>query len=113
LASELQKGEVPDNIHIVRVEQLYPFPAVEIAEIAKRFTNLKEIVWVQEEPKNMGAWSFVYPRLVALSGGKWSIGYVGRPDRSSPAVGEPDVHKQEQENILKEALYFKEALKIQ
>ncbi|MGV3488137.1 MAG: 2-oxoglutarate dehydrogenase E1 component [Tuberibacillus sp.] len=107
LAVELQKGDIPENLHIVRVEQLYPFPSEEIKEIVKRYKNLKEIVWVQEEPKNMGAWSFVLPRLTELAPKKVNVNYIGRPDRSAPATGEPDVHKQEQETIVKEALNFK------
>lgn len=106
LAAELQKGEIPDNVHVLRVEQLYPFPKEEIMEILKRYKNVNELVWVQEEPKNMGAWSFVFPRLSEIAPKGVEVNYVGRPDRQSPATGEPDVHKKEQESIVKEALYL-------
>ncbi|WP_077614648.1 2-oxoglutarate dehydrogenase E1 component [Caenibacillus caldisaponilyticus] len=98
------ENEALNTIHIVRVEQLYPFPEEEIRAVLGRFPNLKEIVWVQEEPKNMGAWTFMEPRLRALAPEGVPVRYIGRPDRSSPAVGEPDVHKLEQERIIKEAL---------
>ncbi|MFC3884861.1 2-oxoglutarate dehydrogenase E1 component [Bacillus songklensis] len=93
-----------DWVHIVRVEQLYPFPMGQIDEILRRYENLKEIVWVQEEPKNMGAWHYLAPTLYDLSADSVKVRYIGRPDRSSPAGGDPNIHKQEQERILREAL---------
>ncbi|MFC7392812.1 2-oxoglutarate dehydrogenase E1 component [Scopulibacillus cellulosilyticus] len=100
LASEVSGLENKDWLHIVRVEQLYPFPKEEIKQFIERFTNLKEIVWVQEEPKNMGAWTFVEPRLKGIAPAGITVDYIGRPDRSSPAVGEPDIHKKEQNRII-------------
>ncbi|MGN7457681.1 2-oxoglutarate dehydrogenase E1 component [Paenibacillus pasadenensis] len=93
-------------LHIVRVEQLYPFPAKEIAEIISRYSKLEEIVWVQEEPKNMGAWTFMEPRIRELAGGK-AVHYIGRPDRSSPASGHQEVHAAEQQSILSLSLQQK------
>ncbi|MBM7646712.1 2-oxoglutarate dehydrogenase E1 component [Scopulibacillus daqui] len=104
LASELTSLENKDWLHIVRVEQLYPFPKEEIKQIMARYNHLKEVVWVQEEPKNMGAWTFVEPRLRDIAPDHASVSYIGRPDRSSPAVGEPDIHKKEQNRILTKAL---------
>lgn len=86
-------------LHIARVEQLYPFPRQEIEAIIKRFENLEEIVWVQEEPKNMGAWTFMEPRLRDLAGDR-AVHYIGRPDRSSPASGHQDIHALEQQRII-------------
>ncbi|MCM3749021.1 2-oxoglutarate dehydrogenase E1 component [Paenibacillus pasadenensis] len=108
LEEALETAGVKDMswLHIVRVEQLYPFPDKEIAEIISRYSKLEEIVWVQEEPKNMGAWTFMEPRLREVAGGK-SVHYIGRPDRSSPASGHQDVHAAEQQSILSLSLQQK------
>jgi 2-oxoglutarate dehydrogenase E1 component len=102
-----------DWLHVVRVEQLYPFPTGEIDKILRRYSNVKEIVWVQEEPKNMGAWHYLAPILYDLSSDNVKVHYIGRPDRSSPAGGEPNVHKKEQERIVTEALGKKSIWDIQ
>ncbi|WP_407270035.1 2-oxoglutarate dehydrogenase E1 component [Radiobacillus sp. PE A8.2] len=93
-----------DDIHIVRLEQIYPFPKKQIEKIIKGCPNLEEVVWVQEEPKNMGSWRFVMERFTELLNGELELVYVGRCDRSSPAVGEPNIHKTEQNRIIREAL---------
>jgi 2-oxoglutarate dehydrogenase E1 component len=95
-----------DEIHIIRIEQLYPFPKEKVEEILKRYPNLKEIIWVQEEPKNMGAWHYIAPTLFELASGKLTVGYMGRQARSSTAVGDSIVHKKEQEHIVQQALNF-------
>ncbi|WP_078410225.1 2-oxoglutarate dehydrogenase E1 component [Priestia abyssalis] len=107
LAVEIDRVKEKQNldwVHVVRVEQLYPFPMGEIDAILRRYPNVKEIVWVQEEPKNMGAWHYLAPILYDLSPDNVKAHYIGRPDRSSPAGGEPNVHKKEQERIVTEAL---------
>lgn len=93
-----------DWLRIVRLEQIYPFPQKELEEIINELPNLEEIVWVQEEPRNMGAWDFVddYVRPLLKDGQK--IRYIGRPDRSAPAVGLPNVHKFEQNQIIQQAI---------
>ncbi|HET7580756.1 MAG TPA: 2-oxoglutarate dehydrogenase E1 component [Bacillales bacterium] len=96
--------EDPDWLHILRVEQLYPFPKEEIQDKLSRFKNLKEVVWVQEEPRNMGAWTYIEPLLRSVAPEQAEVHYIGRPRRSSPAAGEPDVHKKEQERIVTGAL---------
>jgi 2-oxoglutarate dehydrogenase E1 component len=106
LASEVERvnqNEDLDWLHIVRVEQLYPFPEDKVESILQRYQNLKEMVWVQEEPKNMGAWHYLAPMLYKLASGSLTLRYIGRPDRSSPAGGEPNVHKVEQERIIQQA----------
>jgi 2-oxoglutarate dehydrogenase E1 component len=96
------------EIHIVRIEQLYPFPIEKVEVIIKRYPNLKEIVWVQEEPKNMGVWHYIAPTLFELaSSGSLTVGYIGRQERSSTAGGDPTVHKLEQERIIQQALNYK------
>ncbi|MCS1351650.1 2-oxoglutarate dehydrogenase E1 component [Mechercharimyces sp. CAU 1602] len=101
LETELEAmDEKPEWLHIVRVEQLYPFPQEELQAVLDRFKQLKEIVWVQEEPANMGAWSYIEPRLREIAPGKMDIDYIGRQERSSTAEGLPDMHNVEQQRIL-------------
>lgn len=92
-------------LHMVRIEEIYPFPEEEIRAILQRYPNLKELIWVQEEPKNMGSWYFVEPFLRKMGGQKnMSVSYIGRRRRSSPAEGDPNVHKKEQARIISQAL---------
>ncbi len=97
-----------DDIAIIRVEQLYPWPRKSLFQQLNRYPNA-EIVWVQEEPANMGAWFFVYPRLLAMFdkfGGKNKRPtYIGRTAAASPATGFAKVHKQEQDEIIERALH--------
>jgi 2-oxoglutarate dehydrogenase E1 component len=107
LAVEIDAGKEDrnlDDLHIVRIEQLYPFPKEKVEAIIKRYPNLKEIVWVQEEPKNMGAWHYIAPTLYDLASGSLAVGYIGRQYRSSTAGGDSLVHKKEQERIIEQAL---------
>jgi 2-oxoglutarate dehydrogenase E1 component len=94
---------------LVRVEQLYPWPAATLKKILGQFKNSKQILWVQEEPRNMGAWTHVFN---TWSGGYDTFGtqvgnkpviYVGRDIASSPAVGSPKMHEKEQKAILEKA----------
>lgn len=107
LADNLNNIESSEWFHILRVEEIYPFPIQIILKIVKRYPNLKEMVWVQEEPKNMGAWNFVEPRLKKIAGANIDVSYVGRRRRSSPAEGDPNVHKREQARIIEEAFSTK------
>ncbi|CAK4669081.1 unnamed protein product [Aphanomyces euteiches] len=97
------------NIHDVataRIEQLVPFPFSQIAQIVQQYPNA-DLLWVQEEPKNMGAWSFCQARLATVLhtlGDTRRIGYVGRPPAASPATGQYEVHQQEMRTIVDEAL---------
>lgn len=105
LEAELDSHEdAKDLLHIIRVEQLYPFPKKEIQEIFSRYSNLKEIVWVQEEPKNMGSWMYIEPRLREIAPNGVPVKYIGRPDRSSPSEGSSEIHNIEQNRILTESL---------
>ncbi|KGR81827.1 2-oxoglutarate dehydrogenase E1 component [Lysinibacillus odysseyi] len=103
LADRVKDGEGFDHLHIVRVEQLYPFPAEQVKEIISRFPNAKEIVWVQEEPKNQGAWNYMLEHLYELSEGK-KVRYVGRPAMSSTSEGDGDAHKAAQAALVAEAV---------
>ncbi|WP_077624425.1 2-oxoglutarate dehydrogenase E1 component [Sediminibacillus massiliensis] len=97
------EGKVND-VHVLRLEQIYPFPEKELKEVLKGCPNVEEIIWVQEEPRNMGGWNFVKEILFNLLEENQELHYAGRPDRASPAVGEPNVHKTEQKRIVHEAL---------
>lgn len=88
---------------IVRIEQLYSFPEAQIREIVGRYAQLQTVVWAQEEPKNMGAWSWIAPRLGECLSGRL-LTYAGRPERASPAEGYHHAHSVEQTRILAAAL---------
>jgi 2-oxoglutarate dehydrogenase E1 component len=92
------------DVAIVRVEQLYPFPARELGEILRRYPQSAEVRWVQEEPKNQGAWQFVAPLLQSLLGADRGLQYVGREEAASPATGSYKIHQAEEAAILDEAL---------
>ncbi len=93
-----------DNVAIVRMEQLYPFPAPQIKTGLSRYAPNAEIVWVQEEPRNMGAWRFVEENLEPiLDPAKRRVRYIGRPESASPATGSLRRHQQEQADIVEEA----------
>ncbi len=92
------------NVAIVRVEQLYPFPDHDVNETLKSYPNAKSIVWCQEEPKNMGAWSFVAPRIFSELQVGQHLHYAGRAASASPATGSAKVHAVEQERLVIQAL---------
>ncbi len=93
-----------DDVAIVRVEQLYPFPQQELAAALERYPVARELRWVQEEPRNMGSWTFIRSRLEAQATGRWTEPlFVGRPASASPATGSPASHKFEQDQIMDEA----------
>ncbi|HEY2801645.1 MAG TPA: 2-oxoglutarate dehydrogenase E1 component [Chthoniobacterales bacterium] len=89
------------NTAIVRLEQLYPLAQEKLSEILARFIRAQKIVWCQEESQNMGAWTYIEPRLRALLGTE--IAYAGRNASASPAVGSLAVHKREQACVIEEA----------
>jgi len=101
---DLNAKERPANVAIARVEELYPWPAEQISRVVDLYRSVTEVVWAQEEPKNMGAWSYVWPRLRACTGNAMLIRYVGRPERASPAEGYVASHQEEQARIVTEAL---------
>jgi len=92
------------DVAIVRVEQLYPFPARELGEILRRYPQSAELRWVQEEPKNQGAWQFVAPLLQSTVGAERDVAYIGRDEAASPATGSYKIHQAEEAAILDEAL---------
>jgi 2-oxoglutarate dehydrogenase E1 component len=102
LVAEREKRKRSD-VAIVRVEQLYPFPASAFEQELDRYERAEKLSWVQEEPQNMGAWQFIRPLLEAATRERLPIDYVGRAASASPATGSPESHKLEQELILKDA----------
>jgi multifunctional 2-oxoglutarate metabolism enzyme len=99
-----EKREQAESVAIARVELLYPFARDQLAELIATYPNLKQIVWAQEEPKNMGAWSVMWRRLPELLPDGVKLSYVGRPQRASPGEGYPAAHRSEQERIVLTAL---------
>ncbi|HEV2092178.1 MAG TPA: 2-oxoglutarate dehydrogenase E1 component [Rubrobacter sp.] len=102
LAGSETREEEPSTA-VVRVELLYPWPEESIREVIDGYPNLREVAWAQEEPANMGAWTFVRPRLEELLGGEVPLRYVGKPARPSPAQGSARYHKEEHAAIVREA----------
>ena len=102
LSAEKNKSE-NEKIAIIRIEQLYPFPKTDLRKIRESYSNLSEIYFVQEEPKNMGMWNFVQPKLTEIFDGK-DIKYIGRDESPSPASGSSKLHSIKQQAIIKEAL---------
>ena len=102
LATSSLRKENRDNA-IVRVEQLYPFPKQELEEVLAEYPNLEGLVWVQEEPLNMGAWNYLRPRLRQLTEDRLPLHYVGRPESSSPAEGSSTLYRINQQSLIEQA----------
>ncbi|MBK7394183.1 MAG: multifunctional oxoglutarate decarboxylase/oxoglutarate dehydrogenase thiamine pyrophosphate-binding subunit/dihydrolipoyllysine-residue succinyltransferase subunit [Chloracidobacterium sp.] len=97
---ENDKGDVS----VVRVEQFYPFPAAKLSDIFASYSNATEIVWTQEEPQNMGGWTFVEPRITAILPANASLQYIGRDASASPATGSYAIHNLEQNKLVNDSL---------
>ncbi|MDX1673052.1 MAG: multifunctional oxoglutarate decarboxylase/oxoglutarate dehydrogenase thiamine pyrophosphate-binding subunit/dihydrolipoyllysine-residue succinyltransferase subunit, partial [Balneolaceae bacterium] len=93
-----------DNIALVRLEQFYPFPDKDIREILNDYNHVKDIVWCQEEPRNMGAWFFVSNRISNELQDGQQLSYVGRQASASPATGQKKIHEAEQKRLIEEAM---------
>jgi 2-oxoglutarate dehydrogenase E1 component len=92
-----------DSVALVRLEELYPFPFRAVEKQLAHYPNATEVVWVQEEPWNMGGWHFVYHRLRRILPADRRLSYVGRPEAASPATGSYKVHQQEEADIVNRA----------
>ena len=92
------------HVAVCRVEQLYPFPSAQITEVLGRYPKLKEVVWLQEEPENMGAWEFARPLLEELVGDRRALLYVGRTRSASPAEGSTAWHQLTQKALIEQVL---------
>jgi 2-oxoglutarate dehydrogenase E1 component len=102
--TEARKKSEEKRVAIVRLEQFYPFPAEAIRATLAKYPNSKQLVWAQEEPRNMGGWTFVEPRLENLLPEGQRPQYVGRSASASPATGSYSIHQREQAEIVGKAL---------
>jgi 2-oxoglutarate dehydrogenase E1 component len=93
-----------ETVAVARLEQLYPFPVEQAAAILRSYPSLREVVWTQEEPQNMGAWRAIRHRLEEAKPDGVPLLYVGRPWRASPSEGYPTAHLREQDRIVRAAL---------
>ncbi|MDZ7623313.1 MAG: multifunctional oxoglutarate decarboxylase/oxoglutarate dehydrogenase thiamine pyrophosphate-binding subunit/dihydrolipoyllysine-residue succinyltransferase subunit [Ignavibacteriaceae bacterium] len=91
------------NTAIVRLEQFYPYPSKKIRKIIERYPKVRKVKWVQEEPKNMGAWNFLYHRLRNDLPKECDLDYAGRPESASPAVGSYKISIQQQKKLVKDS----------
>ena len=93
-----------NNVAIIRVEQMYPFPKTELTELLTQYPNAKTLVWCQEEPKNQGVWYSAQHHFLDCLQDKQSLYYAGRPAAASPAVGSAHLHATQQQALVEEAL---------
>jgi 2-oxoglutarate dehydrogenase complex dehydrogenase (E1) component-like enzyme len=96
--------EAHPELAIARLEMLFPFPEDRVAELVGSYPALEWLDWVQEEPRNMGAWEFLRRRLEGLLAAGVSLGYIGRARRVSPSEGYPQAHQAEQDRLLAAAI---------
>jgi 2-oxoglutarate dehydrogenase E1 component len=101
---EKRRSQKIENVAIIRLEQLYPFPDEQIKAVFETYKQAKDIVWCQEEPQNQGSWFFLQQYLPACLGTDRTLRYVGRSASASPAVGYNSVHVKEQEALVSQAL---------
>ncbi|MCS6904587.1 MAG: 2-oxoglutarate dehydrogenase E1 component [Bacteroidia bacterium] len=96
-----------EEVALIRLEQLYPFPADQLHEIIKKYKKVKSFVWAQEEPENMGYWSFILRKFKEVE-----LELVARKESASPATGSSSIHALQQEEIITRALWVEEKVKI-
>ena len=101
---EARKKTEKRDVAVVRLEQFYPFPLQSIREMLARYPNASELAWAQEEPQNMGGWTFVQERLENLLSNCRRPRYIGRTASASPATGSYSIHQKEQAELVNEAL---------
>lgn len=99
-----RKDNELDHIAIARLEQFYPFPNKDVKDFLKQNKSVKDVVWCQEEPKNMGGWTFVAPRITNELQKGQKLRYAGRQASASPAAGQMKVHQAEQQRLIEEAM---------
>lgn len=98
-----EERKLEPDVAILRLEQLYPFPAAELREALGPYSEVRDIRWVQEEPRNQGAWRFLLPRLTEIFGEGREPAYVGRPESAISATGNYRIHQEEEKRFLEEA----------
>ena len=97
-----------DDIAILRIEQIYPFPGEILEKLLAQCSGTNDLIWCQEEPKNQGAWDFIKLRIPAFINVRWQLGYAGREPSSAPAVGSAKLHALEQQKLINAALDISE-----
>ena len=93
-----------ENVALVRVEQLYPFPVAEVKDVLKKYQNVHDIVWCQEEPQNQGAWFCMHHSFKECLQPGQTLQYAGRSPSASTAVGYVSMHKKQQTALINDAL---------
>jgi 2-oxoglutarate dehydrogenase complex dehydrogenase (E1) component-like enzyme len=101
---EARKKAGLENVAVVRLEQFYPFPEKRLREVIALYPKAQQFIWAQEEPKNMGGWTFVRERIENTLPQSRQLTYIGRVASASPATGSYAIHQIEQEKLLAEAL---------
>jgi 2-oxoglutarate dehydrogenase E1 component len=101
---EKRREQKQTDIAIIRLEQLYPFPEYELKEALQVYSNAKEIIWCQEEPKNQGAWYILYDRFMMCLPKRATLGYAGRESMAAPSGGYSALHKKQQAALIADAL---------
>lgn len=101
---EHRRSAEKNNVVIIRIEELYPFPAERLNELLVQYENASELIWCQEEPKNQGGWDYFEPRFAAKLNHHCQVQYVGREPSAAPAVGSAIVHAKQQKALISEAL---------
>jgi 2-oxoglutarate dehydrogenase E1 component len=96
------RGKHPE-VAIARLEQLYPFPLKDLAGVLDHYPNLSQVVWLQEEPQNMGAWNFIQPYLKNSCNDRFKLSFIGRPASASPAEGSSAWHARQQKSLVQRA----------
>jgi len=99
-----RREEEIDDIAVVRVEQLYPFPYTQLKDEVHKYPNAQEYIWCQEEPRNQGAWYNIKHRLERVVGENNGLRYAGRPASPSPAVGYHSRHIKQQRRLVADSL---------
>jgi 2-oxoglutarate dehydrogenase E1 component len=103
-----ESEETAKRVALARLELLYPFPSEDVRRVLERYPQASEVVWLQEEPQNMGAWNYVEPRLRQVVPERACLRYIGRPERASTAEGSAAAHSREQKRIMEEAFSLPE-----
>ena len=93
-------GAAAAEVAIGRIEQLYPFCEDQVAELVGRYPRAERVLWVQEEPQNMGAWNYLHGRLQQILGERGKLGYAGRKPSAAPAGGSMRLHRRRQKRLL-------------
>ena len=98
-----ERHKAARNVAICRIEQLYPFPRIALNEVLGQYSSVRDVVWLQEEPENMGAWEFVRPLLEELIADRCPLRYVGRTRSASPSEGSAAWHQANQRKLIEQA----------